>query len=72
MERGRDLATLWQRIVQDYEEIRWEQEEQWASLSQEERIYLTEQLLLFLQEVERLEEEKVHGGHACTPREDSG
>ncbi len=56
MEREQDLSTLWQQIVQDYKEMRREQEEQWASLSQEERINLTEQLLLFLQEAERLEE----------------
>jgi len=61
MEREqRDLTTLWRQIARDYEEIRREQEKQWASLSQEERIYLTEQLLLFLQEVERLEREGIY------------
>lgn len=60
MKRERDLSTLWQQIAQDYEEMRREQEEQWVSLSQEERIHLTEQLLLFLQEAERLEEERAH------------
>jgi len=58
MKLERDLSTLWRQIVQDYKKMRREQEEQWASLSQEERIYLTEQLLLFLQEAERLEEER--------------
>lgn len=57
----RDKAALWRQIAQDYAEIRREQEEQWASLSQEERILLTEQLLLLSQEAERLEEE-VHAG----------
>jgi predicted ribosome-associated RNA-binding protein Tma20 len=53
----KDLARLWRQIVQDYEEIRREQELEWAFLTQEERIYLTEQLLLFAQEAERLEEQ---------------
>ena len=55
-ERG-DLPALWRQIVQDYDDIRREQEQEWASFSQEERIYLTEQLLLFLEEVDKREEE---------------
>jgi len=73
MEREqRDLTTLWRQIARDYEEIRREQEKQWASLSQEERIYLTEQLLLFLQEVERLEREGIYALDASSTVEDSG
>ena len=60
MKQRQDLSTLWRQIAQEYEEMRREQEEQWASLSQEERIYLTEQLLIFLQEAERLEEERTY------------
>ncbi len=52
----RDLAALWRQIVEDYREIRREQEEMWHSLTPEERIYLTEQLLLLLQEAERVRE----------------
>ncbi len=55
LEAEQDLKALWQQIVRD-EEIRREQEEEWASLNLEERIWLTEQLLLFLQEAERAEE----------------
>ncbi|MGB9724046.1 MAG: hypothetical protein ACP5OO_03560 [Chloroflexia bacterium] len=46
--KERDLRSLWRQIAHDYDEIRREQEEEWASLSMEERIWLTEQLLLFL------------------------
>ncbi len=52
----RDLAALWRQIVEDYREIRREQEEMWHSLPLEERVYLTEQLLLLLQEAERIRE----------------
>ena len=64
MKQRQDLSTLWRQIAQDYEEIRREQEEEWTSLGQEERIYLTEQLLLFLQEAERLEGEKTYARYA--------
>lgn len=63
----KDLASLWRQIVQDYEEIRQEQEALWASLTQEERVYLTEQLLLFVQEAERLEEQVYARDAAATP-----
>lgn len=53
----RDLAALWQQIVEDYRQIRQEQEEEWHTLTPEERVYLTEQLLLLLQEAERVQEE---------------
>jgi len=55
-EKAPDLATLWRQIVQDYEEIRREQEEMWASLSPEERIRLAEDLILLIQEAERVED----------------
>ncbi len=64
MKQGQDLSTLWRQVAQDYEEIRREQEEEWISLGQEERIYLTEQLLLLLQEAERLEGEKTYARYA--------
>lgn len=67
----KDLARLWRQIVQDYEEIRREQEMEWASLTQEERIYLTEQLLLFAQEAERLEEQ-AHARAVSTVASGSG
>jgi|GEM_PF-2427609 hypothetical protein len=54
-EGNRNLKALWRQIAQDYDDIRREQEEEWASLNLEERIWLTEQLMLFLQEVERVE-----------------
>lgn len=62
-----DLKTLWRQIAQDYDAIRREQEEEWASLNLEERIELTEQLLLFLQEVERVEESADAGYAPPTP-----
>lgn len=62
-----NLKILWRQIVQDYEQIRREQEEEWASLNLEERIELTEQLLLFLQEVERAEENADAGYAPPTP-----
>ncbi len=65
MNREKNLARLWRQIAQDYEEIRREQETLWASLTQEERIYLTEQLLLLSQEAERLEEQ-VYARNAST------
>ena len=57
MNSERDLAQLWRQIAQDYDDIRREQEQEWASFSQGERVYLTEQLLLFLEEVDKREEE---------------
>lgn len=71
-DRGKeqDLKILWRQIGQDYDEIRREQEEEWASLSLEERIWLTEQLMLFLQEVER-SEERTHAGDASPTSGDS-
>jgi hypothetical protein len=54
-EEGKDLEALWRQMVQDYDEIRREQEEEWASLSLEERIQLAEQLILLIQEAKRVE-----------------
>jgi arsenate reductase-like glutaredoxin family protein len=65
--KGQDLKALWRQIEQDYDEIRREQEEEWASLNLEERIWLTEQLLLFLQEVERNEERAYARDASPTP-----
>jgi len=55
MKKKQNLAKLWQQIVEDYEQIRREQEEEWISLSQEELIKLTEDLLLLIHEVEKYE-----------------
>ncbi len=66
-----NLAMLWRQIAQDYEEMRREQEALWASLTQEERIRLTEQLLVFSQEAERLEEQ-IYARDASTTAPRSG
>jgi hypothetical protein len=51
------MASLWEQIVQDYEQIRREQEEEWTSLSLEETAQLAGELLLLLQGIERSEEQ---------------
>ncbi len=68
----RDLAALWRQIVEDYREIRREQEEMWHSLTPEERIYLTEQLLLLLQEAERVRERQYVRRDPPTPETTGG
>ena len=70
MKQEKDLTALWLQIAKDYEDIRREQEKQWASLGQDERIYLTEQLLLLSQEAERLEEAK-DAGNVLAPAGDT-
>jgi hypothetical protein len=58
MSGGQDLRVLWRQVVEDYNQIRREQESEWAPLDLEDRIWITEQLMLFLQKVERSEKRR--------------
>jgi len=61
----KDQATLWRRIVQDYEVIRAEQETVWQTLDLSETALVMEQLFLLLEEIEHGENDAntppVHG-----------
>ncbi|MCR4405849.1 MAG: hypothetical protein NUW24_02850 [Anaerolineae bacterium] len=72
MSNEQDLRVLWRQVVEDYNQIRQEQEKEWASLSLEDRVWITEQLMFFLQEVERSEKRRDYAGDVSSPAEGSG
>lgn len=72
MSGGQDLRVLWRQVVEDYNQIRREQEREWASLGLEDRIWITEQLMLFLQEVERSEKRRDYAEDVSSSSKGSG
>jgi len=72
MSGGQDLRVLWRQVVEDYNQIRREQEREWASLGLEDRIWITEQLMLFLQGVERSEKRRDYAEDVSSSSKGSG